>query len=184
MSAAEMVARRVEGFTALRRAGGHCPNPWCRRARRSLRSGCEIAAACDLNVLRRRRPAFKYPEVGWGTVGATQRLPRIVGRRMAGELLFTGRTVDAQEALRLGLVNHVYEPRRTRCRGHGNGRTHRGRQSADRPADQARASTRGWILRAKAPWRSSWWPSSATSATATGRRRSPPSAGRRSDAAA
>ena len=70
-------------------------------------SGCEIAAACDF-VLADTSAAFKYPEVGWGTVGATQRLPRIVGRRMAKELLFTGRVVDAQEALQLGMVNHVF----------------------------------------------------------------------------
>jgi enoyl-CoA hydratase len=70
-------------------------------------SGCEIAAACDW-VLASETAQFKYPEVGWGTVGATQRLPRIVGRRMAKELLFTGRVFDAKEALSLGWLNHVY----------------------------------------------------------------------------
>ncbi|SAI72473.1 enoyl-CoA hydratase/isomerase [Bordetella ansorpii] len=109
MSPAEMVARRVEGFTAYAAlealtkpviAAVHGP---------AFGSGCEIAAACDF-VLATTGAAFKYPEVGWGTVGATQRLPRIVGRRMAKELLYTGRVVDAPEALRLGLVNHVYEP--------------------------------------------------------------------------
>jgi enoyl-CoA hydratase len=109
MSGAEMVARRVEGFTAYAAiealskpviAAVHGP---------AFGSGCEIAASCDF-VLATTGAAFKYPEVGWGTVGATQRLPRIVGRRMAKELLFTGRVVDAQEALSLGLVNHVYSP--------------------------------------------------------------------------
>lgn len=109
MSPAEMVARRVEGFTAYGAlealakpiiAAVHGP---------AFGSGCEIAGACDF-VLATTGAAFKYPEVGWGTVGATQRLPRIVGRRMAKELLYTGRVVDAQEALQLGLVNHVYEP--------------------------------------------------------------------------
>ncbi len=109
MSPAEMVARRVEGFTAYAAlealskpiiAAVHGP---------AYGSGCEIAASCDF-VLATTAAAFKYPEVGWGTVGATQRLPRIVGRRMAKELLFTGRVVDAQEALELGLVNHVYTP--------------------------------------------------------------------------
>lgn len=107
MSPAEMVARRVYGFTAYAAiealskpviAAVHGP---------AFGSGCEIAAACDF-VLASATAAFKYPEVGWGTVGATQRLPRIVGRRMAKELLFTGRIVDAQEALALGLVNHVF----------------------------------------------------------------------------
>lgn len=109
MSPAEMVARRVEGFTAYGAievlskpviAAVHGP---------AYGSGCEIAASCDF-VLATSAAAFKYPEVGWGTVGATQRLPRIVGRRMAKELLFTGRVVDAQEALQLGIVNHVYAP--------------------------------------------------------------------------
>ena len=70
-------------------------------------SGCEIAAASDF-VLAAEAARFCYPEVGWGTIGATQRLPRIVGPRMAKELLFTGRKFDAGEALTLGLVNHVY----------------------------------------------------------------------------
>ena len=109
MSPAEMVARRVEGFTAYAAleamskpliAAVHGP---------AYGSGCEIAAACDF-VLAGTGASFKYPEVGWGTVGATQRLPRIVGRRMAKELLFTGRTIDAEEAFRLGLVNHVDAP--------------------------------------------------------------------------
>ncbi|SPU50324.1 enoyl-CoA hydratase/isomerase family protein [Bordetella trematum] len=108
MSQAEMVARRVAGFTAYAAiealskpviAAVHGP---------AFGSGCEIAAACDF-VLASGEAAFKYPEVGWGTVGATQRLPRIVGRRMAKELLFTGRLVDAREALQLGLVNHVFD---------------------------------------------------------------------------
>ena len=90
MSTADLVARRIEGFTAFG-------------------SGGEIIAACDF-VLASTQACVKYPEVGWGTVGATQRLPRIVGRRMAKELLFTGRVVDAQEAHALGLFNHVYSP--------------------------------------------------------------------------
>lgn len=107
MSPAEMVARRVEGFTAYAAiealskpviAAVHGP---------AYGSGCEIAASCDF-VLATSAAAFKYPEVSWGTVGATQRLPRIVGRRMAKELLFTGRVVDAKEALQLGLVNQVF----------------------------------------------------------------------------
>jgi enoyl-CoA hydratase len=71
-------------------------------------SGAEIAASCDF-VIASKKASFKYPEVGWGTVGATQRLPRIVGARMAKELLFTGRTVDATEAKLLGLVNQVFD---------------------------------------------------------------------------
>jgi enoyl-CoA hydratase len=109
MSAAEMVARRVEGFTAYAALEALSKPLIAAVHGAAFGSGCEIAAACDF-VLATSKAAFKYPEVGWGTVGATQRLPRIVGRRMAKELLFTGRTLDAQEALHLGLVNHMYDP--------------------------------------------------------------------------
>jgi enoyl-CoA hydratase len=106
MSPAEMVARRVDGFTAYA-AIEALPQPVIAIVHGpAFGSGCEIAAACDF-VLATPEAAFRYPEVGWGTVGATQRLPRIVGRRMAKELLFTGRTVEADEARALGLVNHV-----------------------------------------------------------------------------
>ncbi|HDS1817277.1 TPA: enoyl-CoA hydratase/isomerase family protein [Pseudomonas putida] len=69
-------------------------------------SGCEIASACDF-IVASESASFRYPEARWGTVGATQRLPRIVGRRIAKELMFTGREVPAQEALAIGLVNQV-----------------------------------------------------------------------------
>lgn len=69
-------------------------------------SGCEIAAACDF-ILAGERAVFRYPETQRGTIGATQRLVRAVGRRLAKELLFTGREVPAEEALRIGLVNRV-----------------------------------------------------------------------------
>ncbi len=69
-------------------------------------SGCEIAGACDF-ILASEKASFRYPEAQWGTVGATQRLPRIVGKAMAKELLFTGRVVPAEEAKALGLVNRV-----------------------------------------------------------------------------
>lgn len=69
-------------------------------------SGCEIASACDF-IVASDAASFRYPEAQWGTVGATQRLPRIVGRRIAKELMFTGREVSAQEALTIGLVNQL-----------------------------------------------------------------------------
>ena len=108
MSPAEMVARRVNGFTAYAAIEAMTKPVIAAIHGPAYGSGCEIAAACDF-VLADTGAAFKYPEVGWGTVGATQRLPRIVGRRMAKELLFTGRIVDAHEAQRLGLVNHVFK---------------------------------------------------------------------------
>lgn len=69
-------------------------------------SGCEIATSCDF-VIAGDRASFRYPEALRGTIGATQRLPRIVGRALALELLYTGRAVSAEEALRIGLVNRV-----------------------------------------------------------------------------
>jgi len=69
-------------------------------------SGCEIAAACDF-ILAGESATFRYPETQRGTVGATQRLARAVGRRLAKELLFTGRVLSAGEAQRIGLVNRV-----------------------------------------------------------------------------
>lgn len=76
----------------------------------ALGGGCEIALACDIR-LASERAVFAQPEVtlgippGWG---GSQRLPRLVPPGIARELLYTGRRVDAQEALRLGLVNAVY----------------------------------------------------------------------------
>lgn len=109
MTTADLVARRVEGFTAYA-AIEALPMPVIAVVQGpAFGSGGEVMAACDF-VLASTEACFKYPEVGWGTIGATQRLPRIVGRRMAKELLFTGRVVDSQEAKTLGLVNHVYAP--------------------------------------------------------------------------
>jgi len=109
MQAAELVARRVDGFTAYA-ALEHMRKPTIAVVHGPVfGSGCEIAGACDF-VLASTDAVFCYPEVGWNTVGATQRLPRIVGRRMAKELLFTGRKVAAEEARALGLVNHVHAP--------------------------------------------------------------------------
>lgn len=107
MSPAEIIARRVNGFTAYAAIEALSKPVIAAIQGPAYGSGCEIAAACDF-VLADTSAVFKYPEVGWGTVGATQRLPRVVGRRMAKELLFTGRVVDAQEALQLGMVNHVF----------------------------------------------------------------------------
>jgi enoyl-CoA hydratase len=66
-------------------------------------SGCEIAAACDF-IIATAAASFRTPEALWGTVGATQRLPRILGKRLAKDLMFTGRTLSAAEALEAQLV--------------------------------------------------------------------------------
>jgi len=107
MSDQDMTARRVAGFAAYA-AIERLPQPAIAVVHgAAFGSGCEIAAACDF-ILAAEGTQFCYPEVGWGTIGATQRLPRAVGPRMAKELLFTGRKFDAREAREIGLVNHVY----------------------------------------------------------------------------
>lgn len=76
----------------------------------ALGGGCELALAADIR-LASENAVFAQPEVGLGICpgwGATQRLPRIVGPGLAAELIFTGRRVAAEEALRIGLVNAVY----------------------------------------------------------------------------
>ena len=72
-------------------------------------SGCEIAGACDF-IVATPAASFRVPEAVRGTVGATQRLPRILGKRLAKDLLFTARTLTAEEAERHGLVSRVIAP--------------------------------------------------------------------------
>jgi enoyl-CoA hydratase len=74
----------------------------------ALGSGVEIAACCDF-IVATPDAVFGTPEVLRGTVGATQRLPRVVGKRLAKDLMFTGRRMTAQEALAAGFVSRVIE---------------------------------------------------------------------------
>jgi enoyl-CoA hydratase len=71
--------------------------------------GLELAMACDLRVAD-ARARFAVPEIKLGIVpgaGGTQRLPRLVPKAVAAQMLLTGDPVDATEALRIGLVNEV-----------------------------------------------------------------------------
>ena len=68
--------------------------------------GCEIMGACDI-ILTSELSTFRYVEVAVGSVGATQRVTRFVGRQHANELLFTGRTIGADEAYNMGLAARI-----------------------------------------------------------------------------
>jgi len=75
----------------------------------ALGGGCELALACHMRFAS-DSARMGLPEVGLGIIpgyGGTQRLPRIVGLGLALELIATARMIDAQEALRIGLVNRV-----------------------------------------------------------------------------
>src|SRR5438093_3119887 len=74
----------------------------------ALGGGCELVAACDI-VIASKKARFGQPEIKLGVFPpiAAILLPRIIGERRARELILTGELIDADEALRLGLVNYV-----------------------------------------------------------------------------
>jgi enoyl-CoA hydratase len=75
----------------------------------ALGGGCEVAITCDIRVVT-ENAKFGQPEVGLGITpgfGGTQRLPRLIGRGRASEMLLAGRTISGKEALEFGLANHV-----------------------------------------------------------------------------
>jgi enoyl-CoA hydratase len=78
----------------------------------ALGGGCEVALACSMR-LAGKAAKMGQPEVKLGIMpgyGGSQRLTRLCGKGVAYELCLTGEMISADEALRIGLVNHVYEP--------------------------------------------------------------------------
>jgi len=78
----------------------------------ALGGGCELALACSIR-LASKTARLGQPEVKLGIIpgyGGSQRLARLCGKGLAHELCLSGEMISADEALRIGLVNHVYEP--------------------------------------------------------------------------
>lgn len=76
----------------------------------ALGGGCELAMACDIR-LASETAKFGQPEVGLGITpgfGGTQRLARLIGEGRAKELIYSANNINAEEAYRVGLVNHIY----------------------------------------------------------------------------
>ena len=101
MSVDEVRNRRLRGFAAYN-AIEALPMPTVAVVHgAAIGSGSEIAAACDF-IVATPEATFPTPEALWGTVGATQRLPRVLGKRLAKDLMFTGRKLTAEEARTAG----------------------------------------------------------------------------------
>jgi enoyl-CoA hydratase len=106
MSVDQVRARRLKAFAAYH-ALESLPMPSVAVVHgAALGSGVEIAAACDF-IVATPDAAFGTPEAMRGTVGATQRLPRVLGKRLAKDLMFTGRRLTAAEARAAGFVSRV-----------------------------------------------------------------------------
>jgi enoyl-CoA hydratase len=109
MSHDQVRARRLKAFAAYH-ALESLPMPVVAVVHgAALGSGVEIAAACDF-IVATPDAVFGTPEALRGTVGATQRLPRVLGKRLAKDLMFTGRRLTALEAQAAGFVSRVVEP--------------------------------------------------------------------------
>jgi enoyl-CoA hydratase len=109
MSVDEVRNRRLRGFAAYH-ALESLPMPTVAVVHgAAIGSGSEIAAACDF-IVATPEATFSTPEALWGTVGATQRLARVLGKRLAKDLMFTGRKLTAEEAKVAGLVTRIVAP--------------------------------------------------------------------------
>ena len=109
MTESQVRARRQKGFDAYA-ALEALPMPVVAVVEGpAVGSGCEIASACDF-IVATPAASFRTPEAIRGTVGATQRLARVLGKRLAKDMMYTGRTLTAEEALAHGLVSRLVAP--------------------------------------------------------------------------
>lgn len=77
----------------------------------ALGGGCELAMCCDFRFMEKDRSLIGLPEINLGIIpagGGTQRLPRLVGRGKAMELLLEGTRLRAEEALKIGLIHRAF----------------------------------------------------------------------------
>ena len=102
-------ARRLKAFAAYQ-ALESLPMPVIAVVQGAvLGAGIEISSVCDF-IVATPDAVFGTPEALRGTVGATQRLPRVIGKRLAKDLMFTGRRLTAEEARVAGFVARVIPP--------------------------------------------------------------------------
>ena len=109
----EQGARMSADGHAVMNAIENCPKPVIAAVNGfALGGGCELAMCCHMRVAA-ENAKFGQPEVNLGIIpgyAGTQRLPQLIGKGRALELLMTGDAINATEAHRLGLVNHVVAP--------------------------------------------------------------------------